>query len=88
MLHQLEEELLHVRGLHRVYRIKQGLTLEQWERVILRPIVEEKVTYHVMEFLFVHSRVRLVEPMDPLWLERSTVSAEAKQIGFDGKYAT
>ena len=82
----LETEVLRLRALERVYRIRRGLSESQWQR-ILTPIPEPSIHYHVMELLLVHRRVKLVEPMDSIWLSRSTISAEARAANFSGEYS-
>lgn len=82
---ELETELLTLRAMRRVYRVKRGLTVAQWIRLILAPVPEAGVRYHVMEFLLMHSRVKLLEPLDPLWLAKSTISPEARSANFSGR---
>ena len=55
---------------------------------MLKPIDEPGIPYHVMELLLVHRRVPLLEPMDGLWLAKSTLSPEARAANFTGQYTT
>ena len=71
--------------MRRVYKVKRGLSVSQWAKFILSPVPEAGVRYHVMEFLLVHTRLKLLEPIDPIWLARSTISPEAKSANFSGR---
>ena len=57
----LEEELLMVRAMRRIFRARHGLNHSQW-KLWASSVNDSHIRYHVMELMLVHRRVRLLEP--------------------------